>query len=147
MPNPTTYFSFLFSDICLYDGVLSQQYDWKSVDVHGSFWNHVKWWVTWTSFVTQKYSEQIFEEVLLFDRCAGVVQAGVGSPAIHAAARANSGQWNEDERSHEYKTAPLLTPHFCFWLESKAPPCKHSMTIRTHLLLFFMTKNTTCIST
>lgn len=54
----------------------------------------------------------LFKKVLPLNRCASVVQTGVGSPAIHAAARSNPGQWDEDERSHEHKTAPLLTPPF-----------------------------------
>lgn len=45
-----------------------------------------------------------------FCRRACVVQTGVGSPALHAAARADPGQRDEDERSHEHKsTPPLLT--------------------------------------
>ena len=65
-------------------------------------------------------------EVSSFCRCASVVKAGVRSPALHAAACANPGQRDEDERSHEHKTTPLLTLLFTSWLELKAPPCKHS---------------------
>lgn len=60
--------------------------------------------------------------VSFFYRCASVVQTRVGSPAIHATARANPGQRDEDERSHEHKTSPLLTLLFTCWF--KAPPCE-----------------------
>lgn len=60
----------------------------------------------------RKNAVKIFKKVLPLNRCAGVVQTGVGSPAINAAARSNPGQWDEDERSHEHKTTPLLTPLF-----------------------------------
>ena len=39
----------LLSDICLHDGVLLQQYDWKPVNVYRSFWDHTKWWVWFIS--------------------------------------------------------------------------------------------------
>lgn len=37
-----------------------------------------------------------------------MVQTRVGPSALHAAAGADSGQRNEDERSHEHKAAPPL---------------------------------------
>ncbi|KAI3374969.1 hypothetical protein L3Q82_021495, partial [Scortum barcoo] len=54
---------------------------------------------------------------------SSMVQTRVGSPALHAAACANPGQRDEDERSHEHKTTPLLTLLYTSWLELKAPPC------------------------
>lgn len=65
--------------------------------------------------------------VLHFCRCAGVVKTGVGSSSLHAAAGTNTGQWDEDERSHEHKATPtLLTLFFTSWLKLKAPPCKYN---------------------
>lgn len=55
-----------------------------------------------------------------------MVKTGVGSPALHAAACANPGQRDENERSYEHKTTPpLVTLLFDSWLDLKAPPCKY----------------------
>lgn len=71
-----------------------------------------------------KYSEL---HIFCFHRCASVVQTGVRSPAFHAAAGADLGEWDEDERSHGHNvTPPLLTLLSSSRLEPKAPPCKCS---------------------
>lgn len=67
------------------------------------------------------------KQILSFHRCASVVETRIRSPALHAAACANPGQRDEDERSHEHKTTPpLLTLLDNSWLELRAPPCKYS---------------------
>lgn len=64
----------------------------------------------------------------LFHRRASVVKTRVGSPSLHAAACANPGQRDEDERSHEHRIPPhLLTLLVMSWLEPKAPPCESSV--------------------
>ena len=78
-----------------------------------------------------------YSGVLSFHRCASVVKARVGSPALHAAARADPGQRDEDERSHEHRTTPpLLTLLVTSWLELKAPPCKYSRVQSTVSFIF-----------
>lgn len=74
-----------------------------------------------------------------------MVKTRVGSPSLHAAACANSGQRDEDECSHEHRiTPPLLTLLVTSWLQLKAPPCKYSSVHSALLLiiLFFLTCET-----
>ncbi len=79
---------------------------------------------TWTKLFGDGPKCSELQWILSLYRCASVVKTGVRSPALHAAACANPGQRDEDERSHEHKTTPLLTLLFTSWLELKAPPCK-----------------------
>lgn len=99
--------------------------------------NKVAWWWKKMQWITVKW-------LLSFRRCSSVVKTRVRSPALHAAACANPGQRDEDERSHEHKTTPLLTLLFTSWLELKAPPCKYSCVHSTVCMLLFFKYSVIC---
>lgn len=66
-------------------------------------------WHECSALVMEQLSVNYRPHTFPFCRCASVVKTRIRPPALHAAACANPGQRDEDERSHEHKATPLLT--------------------------------------